>query len=178
MRRAVAFVAAAFVSSAALANWTASGRFVYEDREWNATGFTGTNGTKPIRFADVEVIDPTKSGSKQILAKAKTDANGDFSIAVVDSTTRSRVAVRVYTRTNNTSDLFVKVTNQSGSVYAGQTADDVAGLHGLARLAGDDVAGLDRVAVADHEQGADRKLEHGLGDGTRTLLGRAVRVAD
>jgi hypothetical protein len=123
MRRAVAFAVAALCSSAALANWTASGRFLYEDREWNETGFSGTVVTKPIRFADVEVIDPTKTGSKQLLAKGKTDANGDFSIAVTDSTTRSRVGLRIYTRSTNTPDLFVKVTNQGGSVYAGAASD-------------------------------------------------------
>lgn len=123
MRRAIAFAAAALCSTAALANWTASGRFLYEDREWNETGFSGAMVTKPIRFADVEVIDPTKSGSKQILAKGKTDANGNYSIAVVDSTTRNKVRVRVMTRSTYTTDLFVRVTNQSGSIYVGQSGD-------------------------------------------------------
>ncbi|HEX6851112.1 MAG TPA: hypothetical protein VF139_06860 [Candidatus Polarisedimenticolaceae bacterium] len=123
MRRAAAFAVASLLSSAALANWTASGRFVYEDREWNESGFSGTILTKPIRFADVEVIDPTKSGSKQILAKGKTDADGYYAIPVVDSTTRTKVRVRVLTRSNYTSDLFVRVTNQGGSIYVGQSAD-------------------------------------------------------
>ena len=123
MRRAVAFAVATLLSSAALANWTASGRFQYEEREWNETGFSGTTVSKPIRFADVEVIDPTKSGSKQLLAKGKTDANGDFSIAVTDSATRSRVGLRVFTRSINTPDLFVRVTTQNGTVYAGSAPE-------------------------------------------------------
>ena len=106
-------------ASPALANWTASGTFLYQDRAWDETGFVEPLVTRPVRYADVEVIDPTKSGSKQVLASGKTDASGAFSIAVSDSTTRSKVAVRVLTRTTKTSDLFVKVTTPSGSVYAG-----------------------------------------------------------
>jgi hypothetical protein len=34
-----------------------------------------------------------------------------------------------------------------------QTADNVLGLHGFARLAGDDVARLDHIAVVDHDDG-------------------------
>lgn len=113
---ATAFLALA--PGAAWANWIASGRFVYEDREWNETGFTGTTSPLPVRFADVEIVDTAKSGAKAILAKGKTASDGTFSIAVVDSATR-KVQVRVYTRTTQTSDLWVKVTNQSGSIYAG-----------------------------------------------------------
>lgn len=98
----------------ASANWTATGTFQYQHREWDQTGFTGTMVSRPIRFADVEIIDPTKSGAKQVLASGKTDATGAYSISVVDSSTRSQVAVRALTRTTNTTDLYVKVTNQSG----------------------------------------------------------------
>jgi hypothetical protein len=122
---AMAAVVVSVYSGAAFANWTATGRFVYEDRDWNETGFTGTITVRPVRFADVEVYDAAKTGSKAILAKGKTAADGSFSIAVVDSSTR-RVRVRVLTSTTQTSGLFVKVTNPGGSVYAG-LGPEVAG---------------------------------------------------
>jgi hypothetical protein len=121
MRRSIVLAFAALALSApAWANWTATGSFKYEDRDWNQAGFTGTLSIRPVRFADVEVIDANKNGGKAILAKGKTDANGSFSIAVTDSSTRT-VKVRVYTRTTQTADLFVKVTNLGGSVYAGDS---------------------------------------------------------
>jgi len=48
-------------AQAAHANWTASGTFSYRDREFDQTGFTGATPTRPIRLADVEVVenDPT-----------------------------------------------------------------------------------------------------------------------
>lgn len=117
-RRVAAFLSSILLSGSAWANWTATGRFVYEDRTWNETGFTGTIAVLPVRFADVEVYDTAKSGAKAILAKGKTASDGTFSIAVTDASTR-KVRVRALTSTTQTSDLFVKVTNASGSVYAG-----------------------------------------------------------
>ncbi len=120
----VVLLAAATLISAtpAAANWVASGTLLYQDREWDQTGFTGVTSNKPIRFADLEVRDPNKSGSKGLLATGKTDANGAFSINVVDSSVRT-VRLRVLSATTRTSDLFVRVTNQSGNTYAGDSAD-------------------------------------------------------
>ncbi len=118
-------LAAAVVSVAvpAYANWTASGQILYQHREWDQTGFTGVIVNLPVRIADVEVIDPTKPSNKQHLAWGKTDVNGNFSVLVVDSTTRSKVRAVILTQTTQTSDLFVKVTTPSGSVYAGSSPD-------------------------------------------------------
>lgn len=121
-RAAIVFSIALVAALPAHANWVASGTFLYQDREWNETGFTGTITSRPMRFADVEIHDPNKSGSKRVLAKGKTDANGAFSISVVDSSTRTVRAV-VFARTVQTTDLFVKVTNPSGSVWAGNSQD-------------------------------------------------------
>jgi hypothetical protein len=120
MRKFTLVLSLALVSAAvpAHANWTASGQLLYEHREWDQTGFTGIVTTKPVRFADVEVIDPTKNGAKMHLAWGKTDATGSFSVAVTDSSTHT-VNVRILTQTTQTSDLFTKVTTQGGSVYAG-----------------------------------------------------------
>src|SRR5262249_7590765 len=107
----------------ASANWVASGTFVYEEREWDQNGFTGVVSQLPIRFADVEVIDPNKSGTKATLARGKTDVAGAYSISVTDSSTRT-VYVRVLGQTTQTTDLFVKVVNKvTGSVYAVASAN-------------------------------------------------------
>jgi hypothetical protein len=117
-----ALVLVLLAPSVASANWTASGTFRYQDREWDATGFTGVVTERPIRLADVDVVDPNKTGAKAIIGKGKTDANGAFSIAVTDSQTRT-VYVRVLTQTTRTSGLFVKVVSSvSGSVYAVSSA--------------------------------------------------------
>jgi len=127
MRRAairLAFAALTVALSAPVwANWTASGRLLYEHREWDASGFTGLVVNLPARFADVEIVDPTKNGSKAHLAWGKTNATGDFSVAVSDSSTRSIVRVLVLTQSTQTSDLFVKVTTPGGSVYAANAPD-------------------------------------------------------
>jgi hypothetical protein len=103
----------------------ASGRLLYQHRDWDRTGFTGTVVNLPVRFADVEVIDPTKNGAKAHLAWGKTDANGNFNIPVTDSSTRSKVRVLILTQTTQTSDLFVRITTPGGSVYAANTPDSL-----------------------------------------------------
>jgi len=116
-------VALLAVAVPARANWVASGQLLYEHREWDQFGFTGAITIKPVRYADVEVIDPTKPSNKQNLAWGKTDANGNFSVSVVDSTTRSKVRARILSQSTQTSDLFVKVVTPSGSIYAANTSD-------------------------------------------------------
>jgi hypothetical protein len=125
MRRLPLLLAAALVAAAlpAQANWVASGQLLYEHREWDQFGFTGAVTIKPVRFADVEVIDPTKAANKQNLAWGKTDANGNFSVTVVDSTTRSKVRARILSQSTQTPDLFVKVVTPGGSIYAANTSD-------------------------------------------------------
>src|SRR5262249_54904000 len=100
----------------------ASGHLVYEHREWDASGFTGVITTLPVRFADVQVCDASKNVIK-VIANGKTDANGNFSVAVADTSTRPKVRVKILTQTTQTSDLFVKVTTQNGTVYAANTSD-------------------------------------------------------
>ena len=114
MTRRVLLLAAAgwFLSTGAVfANWTASGTFRYVDREFDQTGFTGAEPPLPIRFATVEVRDPNAQPKKAVLATGATDANGSFSIAVTDSSTRT-VYVRVLTASTAVSGLYVKVQNR------------------------------------------------------------------
>lgn len=104
----------------AMANWTATGRFMYVDREYDQTGFTGVEPQLPIRSADVEIRD-TKN---KVIASGATDPNGNFSIFVVDSSTRN-VYARVITTSTKTSTLFIQVRTGSGggsSTYAVATS--------------------------------------------------------
>lgn len=106
------FLAAAILCLApapVMANWTATGRFVYVDREYDQTGFTGVETQRPIRFADVHIVD--NKGSK-VIASVASDPNGNFSILVVDSSTRT-VYARVTTRSVNDPTLWVDVQSNS-----------------------------------------------------------------
>jgi hypothetical protein len=100
------------------ADWTASGTFEYQDREMSRVGFTGTEPYRPIRWADVEVLDDNSSA---ILATGYTDSLGIFSIEVTDGQTRD-VVVRILTETQYCpfSNRIVQVHNNtwSGNPYA------------------------------------------------------------
>ncbi len=103
------------------ANWTASGRFTYVDRQYDQTGFTGSEPQLPVRFADVQVLD---SKNNKVLASGAADANGNYNIFVVDSSKRT-VYARVTTRSTMTPNLFVDVqAKDSGNItyYAVKTA--------------------------------------------------------
>jgi len=109
-----ATLAALAAVTPALANWTATGTFMYMDRQFDQTGFTGVESPLPIRFADVEVVDANAAARKAVIATGATDANGFFSIPVIDSATRD-VYVRAITRSNATPNLEVDVhTSASG----------------------------------------------------------------
>src|SRR5258705_12626946 len=97
-------------SGMAYANWTATGSFRYVDREFDQNGFTGAQPSLPIRLANVEVRDFNASGSKALLATGSTDANGNFSIAVTDSKTRT-VYVRVVSASTAVATLYLRVEN-------------------------------------------------------------------
>jgi len=112
-RRLLLFSLATWLLSFGLAsaNWTASGTFRYVDREFDQSGFTGVEPSLPIRFATIEVRDPNAPAKKAVLATGATDANGNFSIAVTDSSTRT-VYVRVLTASTAVANVFLKVQNR------------------------------------------------------------------
>ena len=80
------------------ADWTASGTFLYIDRQFDINGFTGVEPSMPVRFATVEVRDPNVNGMKQLLASGPTDANGDFSFVVPDNKTPTPASVLRWNR--------------------------------------------------------------------------------
>ncbi|HET8946731.1 MAG TPA: hypothetical protein VFQ07_07090 [Candidatus Polarisedimenticolia bacterium] len=111
VRRLLLLSLAVWLASAGLAsaNWTATGTFRYVDREFDQNGFTGVEPSLPIRFATVEVRDPNAPAKKAVLATGATDASGNFSIPVTDSSTRT-VYVRVLT--TSTGNTYMKVQNR------------------------------------------------------------------
>ncbi len=121
----VAFsICLSFWSVPAMAAWTATGQFLYADRIFDETGFTGAEPPLPIRLADVEVVDANLSGKTAILAKGVTDLQGNYSVFVSDNKNRD-VYVRAITRSDETLDLHIDVrTSSSGKAiyYAGATA--------------------------------------------------------
>ncbi len=60
-----------------LADYSVTGKFLYEDREFGLDGFADSTAAKPIRFAEVRVME-----GATVLASGATDAQGEFSITV------------------------------------------------------------------------------------------------
>jgi len=65
----------------AFADYTVTGRFQYEDRAFDISGFTGAINFRPIRFAEVRIL-----AGATVLATGSTNADGVFSILVPGST--------------------------------------------------------------------------------------------
>lgn len=103
---AAVLAAAMLATTSAEANWTATGRFLYVDRAYNQTGFTGSQPSLPIRYADVHIVD----SKNKVLGSGATDGNGNFSIFVVDGSTRT-VYARVTTRSLQTPSMNIDVQN-------------------------------------------------------------------
>ncbi|MCI0568010.1 MAG: PPC domain-containing protein [Acidobacteria bacterium] len=111
---AVAAIVVLFATGQVLAfNWTASGSFKYQDREFNQNGFTGVTPSLPIRFAKVEVR-YKQGGGTQLLATGATDGSGNYSIDVLNDTSTRDIQIRVLTA-SGVSDLFLQVTNVNGT---------------------------------------------------------------
>ncbi|MFQ5877388.1 MAG: MopE-related protein [Acidobacteriota bacterium] len=109
--------ALALAGSTALADYTVSGRFLYVDREFDASGFTGVEPELPIRLADVQVV----AGAK-IVASGVTDAQGNFLIGVQDSRVRD-IYVRALARrqTSVSVPIDVRSGNQAGTIWSVRT---------------------------------------------------------
>jgi hypothetical protein len=118
MRRlALGLALAALATTSVLADFEVNGRFMYVDREFDSTGFTGVETQLPVRFADVQIVD----GSK-IIGAGVTDADGNFVFTVQDSRVRD-VYVRCLARrqTSVTIPIDVRAGNQSGTIWSVRT---------------------------------------------------------
>src|SRR5687767_12289181 len=90
------FAAGALSSAPAFADYNVTGKFQYEDREFNINGFTGTITPRPVRFAEVRII---ITGTSTVLAAGATDQVGTFLIIVPGSTAQSISALCVTSST-------------------------------------------------------------------------------
>lgn len=110
------FLLALVTTTPAAADYQVRGRFLYRDRAFGPSGFTGVDSNLPIRLADVEVVDDNTSS---VLASGATDLNGNFTLQVSDASTRN-LRVRVKTSANNTASFRARVLNNSAgnSVFA------------------------------------------------------------
>ena len=59
-------------------SFTVSGTFQYQDKEWNFSGWTGVDPLKPIRRADIYVLNNV---TLAVLGTGYTEADGSFSVA-------------------------------------------------------------------------------------------------
>jgi hypothetical protein len=69
-----------------------SGRFEYEDKAWDLEGWTGADPLRPIRHADVTVLDAAAS---RVLGRGATDAAGEFAVDCASTHALLDVVVRV-----------------------------------------------------------------------------------
>jgi hypothetical protein len=93
-----------------------SGTVTYEDRDYTPSGFTGLVTPRPIRRAEVDIID----GAGALLGSGLTDDTGTFSIGGIPVSTTIRA--RVYARRSD-GQINVAVLNNPtlNAVYAGIT---------------------------------------------------------
>ncbi len=107
-----ALLAVSFPVSA-WADFTCTGVWEYEDKGWNYNGWNGNDPSKPIRYADVTVLNENNG---QVLGTGSTQLDGSFSI-LCSSVGTTDVEVRVNSDTNLHSSQRIRVTNLSNQEY-------------------------------------------------------------
>lgn len=58
--------------------FTVTGAFRYEDKEWDYSGWTGEDPVLPVRYADVVIVDVATG---QTLGRGFTDTDGEFAVS-------------------------------------------------------------------------------------------------
>ena len=97
------------IPGTAFADYTVTGRFQYQDREFDIDGFTGVVTPRPIRFAIVNIL----VGNTQI-ASGSTREDGSFSVGVSGSAPQLVSAICV---TSSTSNILLEVRTASNGSY-------------------------------------------------------------
>jgi len=101
-------------TTAARADWVASGACAYIDREFDANGFTGAEPVRPARLVDVQVID-----GNQVRGQGVANADGTFNFVVTDNQTRNIYIRCLAHRTTSTGiPVEVRSTTASGTVWS------------------------------------------------------------
>ena len=135
------------VATTALADFDVQGKFEYEDRPYTIAGFTGAVANRPIRFADVQVVDVT-GGGNTVLKQGATDAAGAFTINGVPASSVMDIEVRCIASTQQTADMSLEVRDNPAAPgssnlwaisksFAGHAADqdiDFTAVPGVARI--------------------------------------------
>ena len=109
-----------FLSRPVFADYTVTGKFQYQDREFNLNGFTGNRPARPIRFATVRIM-----AGATTLATGTTKSDGAFSLQVPGSTAQSITALCITTSTSPGPLLGVRVANDDftfGDLYSVSSA--------------------------------------------------------
>ena len=98
----------------AYADYTVTGNFYYQHRDFDIYGFNGITTTRPIRSADVEVWAATGSPTQPLTtSRVSTDANGNFSITVPGDT-QQQIKIRCYAASTSIPGLFLEIRSNSG----------------------------------------------------------------
>ncbi|MFT5287687.1 MAG: hypothetical protein ACI8TQ_003875, partial [Planctomycetota bacterium] len=107
------------LSSVASADFTLTGNFTYRDRAFTYSGgFNGNEPARPIRFANVQVLD-NSTGS--LIVAGATDDNGDLSIVVPGSGNRD-IIVTVLSRSITYSGRRIRCVTTSNVLYSVSSA--------------------------------------------------------
>ncbi len=96
------------------ASFTVTGVFEFEDKGWNYNGWNGNDPMRPIRYADVSVINDNNG---QVLGSGSTQLDGSFSI-LCNSVGTTDIVVRVDADTNLHSSQRIRVLNLSFQEYS------------------------------------------------------------
>ena len=92
---------------------TISGRVLYEDRELGSSSFTGAILLKPVRYADVEIVN---TATAAVLLSTQTDSRGAYNVAAPVGA--ASVYVRVNARaTPPSATSSVRVVNLANAIY-------------------------------------------------------------
>ncbi len=106
-------------TAATLPTITISGKIQYEDKEYGPNGFTGQTVYKPVRNADMEIVD---LGGNPISGATGTDGTYSF---VVSSNTNSMLYVRVMSSVTFTVGSALEVKDRSSNLYSVATENFV-----------------------------------------------------
>lgn len=98
--------------ASAFADYTVTGRFRYQDREFDINGYTGTITPRPIRFADVII----RAGGGEI-ARGATSEDGSFTISV-NSSAAQLITAYCVTSTSATPYILFDLTAAANDSYA------------------------------------------------------------
>lgn len=114
-RELISALALGLLCTSAAADFTVTGVFEYEDKGWGYSGWTGVDPMRPIRRADVTVLD---ENTAQVLGTGSTGQDGSFSI-VCTSVGTTDIQVRVNADTDlDGSFQRIRVTTEGNSEYS------------------------------------------------------------